>query len=120
MNPTPSRVTVGVIRVNAAGHVLMQLRDNIPTIADPGCWAIPGGGLDPGESLEQAARREILEETGYCLGGLAPVLMRVLDRGEGILEQQMYYLSRYDGEQPLTCYEGQVLEFLSPDSLDVL
>lgn len=33
-------------------------------------WEIPGGGADPGESAEQAARREALEETGVTLGGL--------------------------------------------------
>jgi 8-oxo-dGTP diphosphatase len=30
-------------------------------------WATPGGGLDPGESYEDAARREMLEETGVSI-----------------------------------------------------
>ena len=34
----------------------MQLRDDIPTITDPGRCAVPRGGRDPGESLEAALR----------------------------------------------------------------
>jgi 8-oxo-dGTP pyrophosphatase MutT (NUDIX family) len=33
-------------------------------LADRTFWATPGGGLDPGESFEDAAVRELLEETG--------------------------------------------------------
>ena len=30
-----------------------------------GAWTMPGGGLEPGEEPERAARREVREETGY-------------------------------------------------------
>lgn len=36
-------------------------------------WSIPKGLPDPGESLEQAARRETCEETGVCAGELVPL-----------------------------------------------
>lgn len=32
-------------------------------------WQFPGGGVDPGETIEQAARREVLEETGHEVVG---------------------------------------------------
>ena len=116
----PTRVTVGVILLNQHGDILMQLRDDKPTIADPGCWAVPGGGQDEGESYETAARREILEETDYTLSDLQLVYERDLDRGNGVLEHQVYFLADYDGKQPLECREGQRLEFIPRDRLDAL
>jgi 8-oxo-dGTP diphosphatase len=51
---------------------LLQLRDNIPTIVYPGHWAFFGGHLDPGESPDQAIRRELQEEIGYTPPQLTP------------------------------------------------
>jgi 8-oxo-dGTP pyrophosphatase MutT (NUDIX family) len=31
---------------------------------DSGCWGLPGGSTEPGEHVEEAAKRETLEETG--------------------------------------------------------
>jgi 8-oxo-dGTP diphosphatase len=105
---------------NERGEILLQLRDDIPTITDPGCWAVPGGGQDPGESLEAAARREFLEETEYVLDNVALVYERDLDRGAGFTEHQAYFLASYDGRQDIVCHEGQRLEFMSPRRLTSL
>lgn len=46
---------------NAENKILLVLRSREP---DAGCWSVPGGRVEPGESLEDAAVREAFEETG--------------------------------------------------------
>lgn len=60
-------VTAGVLILDHAGRVLLLRR------SDDGLWDIPGGAMEPGECLEDAARREVREETGLELGQLALV-----------------------------------------------
>ncbi len=55
-----------VILVDRAGRLLLQERDEHPRI-DPECWGLPGGHVEAGESDEQAAYRELAEETGVEL-----------------------------------------------------
>jgi ADP-ribose pyrophosphatase YjhB (NUDIX family) len=60
-DPTVVRLTVSAVVRRARGGeeiLLMQRRDN-------GMWGLPGGHVDPGESVAQAAQREVLEETGW-------------------------------------------------------
>ena len=54
--------------VDPRGWVLLQERDEHPVI-DPEKWGFPGGGVEAGESWEDAAYRELEEETGIALGG---------------------------------------------------
>lgn len=53
------RANVGVIVADGAGKVLALQR-----AGHPGAWQLPQGGLDVGEEPEQAAFRELEEETG--------------------------------------------------------
>ncbi len=52
-----------VILVDPHGRVLLQERDEHPAI-DPERWGFVGGHVDPGEHPDDAAYRELTEETG--------------------------------------------------------
>jgi mutator protein MutT len=54
-----TRQSAATIIFNPTGQVLLIQREDTNT------WTFPGGGIDPGESPEQAAVREAKEESGY-------------------------------------------------------
>ncbi|MEV4766326.1 NUDIX domain-containing protein [Micromonospora chokoriensis] len=61
-----------VLLVDPSGAVLLQHRDEGIAVS-PGQWSLPGGHVEPGESPEEAARRELLEETGLTADELHPL-----------------------------------------------
>lgn len=101
--PQSFRANVGAVIINDDGLVLALERKEIP-----GSWQCPQGGLDEGEELLEAVRREVLEETGieasnlellgthpHWLGYEFPEEVRAIKKWRG--QVQMWYLFRLKG-----------------------
>ena len=108
-----STVEVALAMLQRDGLWLMQLRDDIPGIVGPGCWGLFGGHLDPGETAEQALRRELLEEIGWQPQQLT-FLLRHCNR------RRLAHVFRAELSVPLerlVLQEGQEMALMPPDQL---
>ncbi len=72
----PAGVGVGVIGFDAAGNILLEreYRHGVGEVI----WQMPGGLAAPGEDLQAAGLRELLEETGYAPAAVTPDTVRYL------------------------------------------
>ncbi len=55
---TRVKAGVGVVVIDDRGRILLERR------SDNGMWGLPGGAIEPGESVSDTALREVKEETG--------------------------------------------------------
>ncbi len=77
---------VAVVAVTASGHLVL-VRQHRPVVGR-GTVELPSGQVDPGETAEQAGRRELLEETGMVAGDME--LLGVLVPDVGRLTNRMW------------------------------
>jgi 8-oxo-dGTP diphosphatase len=85
MNKLP-RVGVGVLIFNEHNQVLLGKRIDGH---GSGCWAPAGGHLEFGESLEQCAMREVLEETGLKI--TEPQFLALMN--DVFVQEEKHYVS---------------------------
>jgi len=113
--PGVSRVAV-MLFVNVKGELLLQLRDDKPDIRFPNHWGVIGGGVEPGESFEQAVVREVLEEIEEALTGFDYW---------GMHESPGFNIAIFAGrlDKPsdvLVLNEGQRVQFFTPQAAMML
>jgi 8-oxo-dGTP pyrophosphatase MutT (NUDIX family) len=104
---------------NGKGQYLFMFRRNK--------WDLPKGKLDPGETLEQCAVREVAEETGLTLVKLeAPLLVTwhtYDENGKHILKETHWYRMSTSADQPIVPQqEEQITElrWVAPEGMSAL
>jgi 8-oxo-dGTP diphosphatase len=120
--PEPLRVA-GALVVRDDGRIFFQKRSAARKLF-PNTWDIVGGHLEPGETVAEALRREVFEETGWRIFVVLAMVSEGLFTGnDGIERHETDFLVRVDGDLERPRLEaGKHTEFrwLDPDELDVL
>lgn len=104
MTAVPARLVVVPVVRDADGRVLV-CRMAPDRGVFPGTWALPGGGVEPGERLEEALAREIREEIGARLVSARPLFFR-----EGVFTKTFPDGSRRPIQMVFLLYECRVAE----------
>ncbi len=103
--------------VNAGGGVVFRLSNYHPEVLlihRRGVWDLPKGHLDPGESIEHCAAREVAEETGIgfpmIIGDLGETIHYYEANGQQIEKHTYWYAMITADEQVAPQAEEQIRE----------
>jgi 8-oxo-dGTP diphosphatase len=98
----PVDVAVGVL-IDADGSFLLTSRP--PGKVYAGYWEFPGGKVEPGESIEQALRRELHEELGITIGPAEPWKIELMDYPHARV--RLHFCKVFSWQGALEMREGQ-------------
>lgn len=118
---TAPRVGVGAVVIRD-GRVLLVKRGSQP---GKGLWAVPGGSVELGETLQAAAEREILEETGLVIRAGEPVFAFDLIEQDAAGSLRFHYVivdlkAEYISGEPVAADDAADARWLAPQDLDGL
>jgi len=111
-----------IVRGGEPPAVLLIRRGQEPL---KGQWSLPGGAVELGETLEEAVRREVLEETGLAVepAGIVQAFDRISRDGEGRVRYHYVlvdFLCRVTGGSPACASDALEARWAGLDELDGL
>ncbi|MDO9075741.1 MAG: NUDIX domain-containing protein [Rubrivivax sp.] len=104
----PVDVAVGVL-IDGQGRFLLTSRP--PGKVYAGHWEFPGGKLEPGETVEQALRRELHEELGITIGPALPWQVELMDYPHALVRLHFCKVFAWQGDFEMR--EGQAMAWQS-------
>ena len=109
------------IKNNKLGKYLFVLRDDKPTIPNPNCWGLIGGGIEKGEEPIEALKREVKEEIGIELYDIKEIIVLEVSltvNGKTKTVVGHVFLAHTDVEsKDIKLKEGQRVEYFTLDEI---
>lgn len=104
------------VALQRGNRLLLVRRGRAPSF---GYYAFPGGRVEAGETLEEAARRELAEETGLTVGPLSP-LVRLPVEGDDVDYDLQVFFGRHIRGEPVAADDAAEATFFTLAEMEAL
>lgn len=104
------------VALQQGDRLLLVLRGRAPSL---GYYAFPGGRVEAGETLEEAARRELAEETGMVVRELSPLVL-VRAEGEEFDYDLQVFFGLHVGGEPIADDDAAEAAFFTLAEMEAL